>query len=100
MTLSSAQLADEDNLRWFCLKSQPKHEHLAAAGLRSMMAIEAFAPQLRFKKATRRGAVWFVEALFPGYLFARFNFRDNHRQVQHASGVVSIVRFGDEIACI
>jgi transcription antitermination factor NusG len=100
MTVSSALLSNEDLELWFCLKSQPKHEHLAAAALRSMMSIEAFAPQLRFKKATTRGAVWFVEALFPGYLFAKFNYRDRHRQVQHSPGVVTIVRFGDEIACI
>ena len=100
MTISSSLLSKEDQELWFCLKAQPKHEHLAAAALRNIMGLEAFAPQLRFKKATTRGAVWFVEALFPGYLFAKFNYRDRHRQVQASPGVVTIVRFGDEIACI
>ena len=100
MTLSSAQLGKEEQPLWFCLQAQPKHEHLAAVGLRAILGIESFSPRLRFRKPTKRGAVWFVEALFPGYIFARFNYRDLHRQVQYVPGVSSIVRFGDRVAAI
>src|SRR5687768_3738086 len=100
MTRSSVQLGKEESPLWFCLKAQPKHEHLAAAALRSMLSIESFAPRLRFRKPTKRGAVWFVEALFPGYLFARFNYRELHRQVQYAPGVSAIVHFGDGVAVV
>lgn len=85
---------------WFCLKAQPKHEHVAAASLRTILGVESFSPRLRFRKSTKRGAVWFVEALFPGYIFARFNYRDLYRQVQYVPGVSSIVRFGDRVAAI
>jgi transcriptional antiterminator RfaH len=84
---------------WFCLKSQPKHEHIAAAHLRQLPAaghpVEVFLPRLRFKRATRQGAVWVTEALFPGYLFARFDWQASLRLVQHARGVRGVVHFGE-----
>ena len=82
-------------LGWFCLRSQPKHEHIAAARLRQE-GIEAFSPRIRFKRATRRGPVWFTEALFPSYLFARFDWHDSLRQVHHTTGVSGVVHFGDK----
>ena len=100
MTFSSAQLGKEEQPLWFCLKAQPKHEHVAAVSLRNILRVETFSPRLRFRKPTKRGAVWFVEALFPGYLFARFNYRDFHRQVQYAPGISSIVHFGDRVAVL
>ena len=80
---------------WFVLKSQPKHEHIAALHLRRMIPhIEVFCPRLRIRKQTRRGAVWFVEALFPGYLFARFNPAESMQSVRSTPGVSSILNFG------
>jgi transcription antitermination factor NusG len=68
--------------------------------LRRQLEIPCFSPRLRFKKATRRGAVWFVEAMFPGYLFAEFVYPLLHRRVEHASGVQGIVHFGEYLATI
>ena len=84
-------------LSWFCVRTAPKHEHLAAKSLQALLNVETLAPRMRFKKATRRGPVWFVEALFPSYIFARFPYADLHRQVQHAPGVSTIVRFGSQV---
>ena len=80
---------------WFCIRSQPKHEHIAAAHLKKISGVETFLPRIRFKRATVRGAVWFTEALFPGYLFARFPWPTTLHAVQHARGVRGIVHFGD-----
>src|SRR5258708_9094266 len=80
MTQSRAQLASSNMPIWFCLRTQPKHEHIAAAALRHRLEIRCFAPRVRFPKATRRGKVWFVEAMFPGYLFAQFVFPLFHRR--------------------
>jgi transcriptional antiterminator RfaH len=82
-------------LAWFCIRSQAKHEHIAAAHLRREEGIEVCLPRLRLKRATRRGPVWFTEALFPGYLFARFDLNANLRKVCHARGVRGLVHFGD-----
>ena len=89
-----------DEISWFCLRSRPKHEHIAAAHLRLMPGVEVFCPRLRFKRPTKRGAVWFEEAMFPGYLFARFHFIDRHKEVGHANGISSILRFGERYASI
>ncbi len=89
-----------DEISWFCLRSRPKHEHIAAAHLRQMAGVEVFCPRLRFKRPTKRGAVWFEEAMFPGYLFAKFHFIERHKEVGHAMGISSILRFGDRYATI
>jgi transcriptional antiterminator RfaH len=94
----SMTATDADQVGWFCLKSQPKHEHIAAAHLRKMADVEVFSPRLRFQRATTRGARWFVESMFPGYLFARFNFQERFREVRSAMGVTMILQFGNEYA--
>ena len=80
---------------WFCLKAQTKREHIAADHLRLIPGTDVFLPRVRFQRKTVRGLVWFTEALFPGYVFARFDFQQQFRQVNHASGVRGIVHFGD-----
>src|SRR3954454_10872314 len=100
MILSPSQIGNVTQPLWFCLRTQPKHEHLAAAGLRHVPEVACFSPRVRFRKATRRGAVWFVEAMFPGYVFAEFNFATQHRQVEYSSGVQGVVRFGDQVATV
>src|SRR5436309_12894864 len=100
MVHSRAQLAASDSPFWFCLKTQPKHEHIAAGTLRRQLEILCFSPRLRFRRATRRGAVWFVEAMFPGYLFAEFVYSRQHRQVEYSPGIQGLVRFGDQIATL
>src|SRR5215467_15412648 len=81
---------------WYCLRAQPKHEHIAAAHLRILEGVTAFCPRIRFRRVTRQGTVWVTEAMFPGYLFARFELLEMHRQVQYAHGVSGIVRFADQ----
>jgi len=55
---------------------------------------------LRFRKLTQRGPVWFVEAMFPGYLFARFSYPTQRRAVESSHGIRGIVRFGDRLATL
>jgi transcriptional antiterminator RfaH len=86
--------ADSTDSGWYCLRSQPKHEHIAAAHLRILERVTVFCPQIRFKRATRQGLVSITEAMFPGYLFARFELAEMHRQVRYAHGVSGIVQFG------
>jgi transcriptional antiterminator RfaH len=79
---------------WFCLRAQPKHEHIAAAHLKKMEGVAIFLPRIRFQRNTRQGLAWVTEALFPGYLFARFDWHDSLRQVRAARGVRGVVHFG------
>ena len=79
---------------WFCLRSQPKHEHIAAGHLRRMGDVEAFNPRVRFVRQTRVGPAPVTEAMFPGYLFARFDWQQSLARVHYATGVSGIVHFG------
>jgi transcriptional antiterminator RfaH len=89
----------DDSKGWFCVRSQPKHEHIAAARLRTE-GIEVYLPRIRFKKASARGPVWVTEALFPNYFFALFNWRESSRLVRHASGVSTVVHFGPTVPTV
>src|SRR5690349_23526618 len=97
---SSTFIAVGDDPIWFCLRAEPKREHLAAVALRRQFGIECLSPRLRFRKLTQRGPVWFVEAMFPGYLFAKFVYPTQHRAVESSHGVRGIVRFGDRLATL
>jgi transcriptional antiterminator RfaH len=44
--------------------------------------------------------IWVTEAMFPGYLFARFDLAEMHRQIRYAHGVSGIVRFADQYPTI
>lgn len=88
---------------WYCLRAQPKHEAIAAAHLRRLVEIEVFCPRIRFERPRRArpgyadsGRAWVTEALFPGYLFARFEVLSRHREIQSVRGVRGIVRFGEK----
>lgn len=89
------QLAQIEDPLWFCLKAQPKREHLVASRLRWEFDLSCFSPRLRFRKITTRGTMWFFEAMFPGYLFARFADAQLHRRLMHSTGIQRIVRFGE-----
>ncbi|TAN36495.1 MAG: hypothetical protein EPN23_08380 [Verrucomicrobia bacterium] len=85
---------------WYCVRSKVKQEHVAAGSLRQVPGVEVFAPRLRFRRPTRRGPVWFVEALFPGYLFARFDWERQVKAVQYAHGAMGVVQFGSKPAVV
>lgn len=80
---------------WYCVHTKSKSEHLAAAALR-LLGMECYCPRIRFQRVTPRGKVWFTEALFPSYVFARFNYTESLRAVNYANHVIRIVSFGDD----
>jgi len=96
----SRESQSESDVAWFCLRSQQKREHIAAGNLRQIPGIEVFSPRLRIKKLTRRGPAWFVESLFPNYLFVRFAFHGMLEDVKYTAGVSHIIRFGDKFPMV
>lgn len=80
--------------QWYCLRAKVKREHFAAAFLRARAGYEVIAPRLAYVKNTRRGKVRFVEALFPGYLFCRFDLQNDLRRVLGMQGVTGVVHYG------
>ena len=81
------------DVAWFCVRSQPKHERIAAGTLRQL-DIEVLNPRVRYRRATRNGPVYVIESMFPNYIFARFNWRTSLNVVHYARGVAGIVHFG------
>jgi len=81
-------------LAWYCVRAQPKHEHIAAAHLAQEPDVEVFLPRVAFKRPTRTGPMKVTEALFPNYLFARFDLAECLRKVRHSRGVSGVVHFG------
>lgn len=90
-----------EELCWYCVRTRPKNERLTAELLRREDEVDAvFAPHFRYQKATRRGKVWFLEPMFPGYLLVRFALHPTLRLVLATGGATSVVRFGDEYATL
>ncbi|MEO8617524.1 MAG: transcription termination/antitermination NusG family protein [Luteolibacter sp.] len=85
---------------WFCVRCQTKREHIAAEHLRAIEGIDVFCPRLRYRKATRRGKIWWVEPLFPGYVLAKFSISEMERAVTFCQGVRGLVRFGSGIPSV
>lgn len=79
---------------WYCLRTQFKREHITARNLHSQLGIETFCPRISQVRKTKVGKKRFVEALFPNYLFARFDLREQMRAVSFAAGVGYIVHNG------
>ena len=85
---------------WYCARTKPKHEHIAAANLRKNLGLEVFHPRLRVERATRRGVVRTVEPLFPCYIFIRCAIESSLSEVKYTTGINSFVRFGDRIPTV
>jgi len=83
----------KNDTRWYCVRSKPKQERMATGALQRLSGIEVFCPFIRFQRNTKRGKVWFQEAMFPGYLFARFDLVEQHRAVAYSPGVLNILKF-------
>ena len=88
------------NQAWYCARTKPKHEHIAAANLRKNLGLEVFSPRLRLEKLTRRGMVSLMEPLFPCYIFVNCILEDQLNDIQHAVGVNRLVNFGGRIPAV
>jgi len=68
--------------------------------LRAECGVEVFCPFVRFERARRSGKLWVTEAMFPGYVFANFDYMAQHRRIQATNGVAAIVSFGSVPAVV
>ena len=86
--------------RWYCVRSKPKKERMAAGSLELLHKLEVFCPQIRFQRKTVRGPCWFQEAMFPGYIFARFDLFEMKSAVSYAPGVLTIPKFDERFVSV
>lgn len=82
---------------WYCARTKPKHEHIAAANVQKNLALEVFHPRLRMERVTRRGLVRNTEPLFPCYIFVRCKIEEKLDVLRYSNGISSIVQFADRI---
>src|SRR5208283_1069460 len=82
---------------WYCARTKPKHEHIAAANLRKNLRLEVFHPRLLIERATRRGVVRLSEPLFPCYIFVRCFIDEKLTEIQRTGGVSTVVHFAHKI---
>jgi len=83
---------------WYCARTKPKHEHIAAANVAKRLGLEVFCPRLRSERATRRGLVRTQDPLFPCYLFVRCVLSEHGEGLRYVNGISSLVRFGERAA--
>jgi transcriptional antiterminator RfaH len=80
-------------MHWYAVNTKRHQEAQAESSLRRL-GVETFYPQLRQERLIRRKRQLTICSLFPGYLFARFNFETYQRAVSYARGVRRVVVFG------
>jgi transcriptional antiterminator RfaH len=85
---------------WYCARTKPKQEHIAAANLRKSLGLEIFLPRIQFERKTWRGIVRAVEPLFPCYIFIRTTAGSKLDEIRYASGISSLVHFGQAIPAV
>jgi len=85
---------------WYCLRTGLKQEAKVAALLRKEIGVEVLSFYVRFRRLRKTAPIWVKEALFPGYVFARFDYVGQHRHVQAISGVAAILKFGEAPAVV
>ncbi len=76
---------------WYCVRVPARREHVTARSLEQRAGVRVFSPRIRVQ---RRLAAAVTEALFPGYLFARFSYPHQARHVASTPGVLGLVSFG------
>jgi transcriptional antiterminator RfaH len=84
----------EDVSTWYCVRTKPRREKLVRQVLAGEFGIEAFSPRIRYPKKRVLRIVLVEEALFPGYVFAKFAYSREYRRVLAGKGVLRIVCFG------
>ncbi len=93
----------EDSLTstaWYCARTKPKQEHVAAANVKKSLGLEVFLPRIRFKRTTRRGLVSVTEPLFPCYVFVQTRIGAPLEEIRYTSGISSLVHFGQMVPTV
>jgi transcription antitermination factor NusG len=91
---------NNQNPAWYCARTKPKHEHIAAANVAKKLGLEVFHPRLRLERATRRGVMRTVESLFPCYIFIYCVLENRLDDIRHVTGISSLVHFGRKIPAV
>lgn len=78
---------------WYVIQTKTKKEHEAKSYL-TRKGVEIFCPSMEIVKSRGGRMLSEQQALFPGYLFGRFNLLEDYSLVRWGRGVKKIVGFG------
>ena len=87
-----------DGERWYALAVKPQHEFRAFEGLKNLGGIEGFLPTYKDKRIWSDRVKVLNVPLFPGYVFARFEYPARRAPVLRVAGVRSVVRSGAAVS--
>jgi transcription antitermination factor NusG len=79
---------------WYALAVKPQHEGRVFQGLKELGGIEGFHPTFKDKRIWSDRVKILDAPLFPGYVFARFEYPARRVPVLRVAGVRSIIGFG------
>ena len=88
ITMTSNDL-DDWSIGWYCIRSKPRMENVAATTLSLVDDIEVFLPRTQRNNIKIKQP---LKPLFPGYFFARFDPVKHTRNVHFAQGVAYLVK--------
>lgn len=85
--------------KWYAVLAKPRQER-STASLLEQAGIVSYYPEVKECLLVRGKRQVRLSGLFPGYLFARFDYDGQHRMVSFCRGVRKIVAFGQVPAVI
>jgi transcription antitermination factor NusG len=84
----------DDGKLWYALTVKPRHEFRVFQGLKGLAEIEGFLPTYKDKRLWSDRVKILDAPLFPGYVFARFEYPARRVPVLRVAGVRRIVGSG------
>jgi transcription antitermination factor NusG len=84
----------DEGTRWYALAVKPQYEFRAFQGLADLPGVEGFLPSYKDKRIWSDRVKILDAPLFPGYVFARFEYPARRVPVLRVAGVRSIIGFG------
>jgi transcription antitermination factor NusG len=84
----------DEGIRWFALGVKPQHEFKVVEGLKNLPGIEGFLPTYKDKRIWSDRVKVLNLPLFPGYVFARFEYPAQRVPVLRVVGVRSVIGSG------
>jgi transcriptional antiterminator RfaH len=86
-----------DSLCWYVVHTHLKQEERTSSNLQTLQHLETLSPKLRVDKYNEfTGQLnQVVKPLFPGYIFARFEFNKFYHRIRFTRGVHSLVLFSN-----
>ncbi len=86
--------------KWFAIHTKPRQETVAEENL-IRQGFDTYCPRIQLEQIKRGKRVKVIEAMFPRYLFVRFDpGYDNISSIRYTKGVTQLVRFGNELASV